>query len=911
MMQSVKRCLIILVVAVALFSARADSASDRHFIDKVKPLLDSRCISCHGPDKVKGALRLDSRAATLKGGDNGPAVVPSKPNDSLLLHAIMHAKKDLEMPPKEKLTTNDIAVFQRWIEDGAPWPETATNAAQAAQLQPGERLGDAWHDPRNPIVKIFGGQRLDLWSLKPVQRVEPPVLKSKSVLSASVLSGAKGAAARRSPLSTDALITEHSHPIDRFITARLNERGLKPAPEADRRTLARRLSFDLIGLPPTPEEVASFENDQHRDAYERLVDKLLASPRYGEHQARLWMDVIRYSDSNGFDWDEFRPKAWRFRDYVIRAFNQDKPFDQFIREQLAGDELLAGAPKNEAEQDALIATGYLRLGPQDNSAGAFNEQDRSRAELMADLTETTSSAFLGLTMSCNRCHDHKYDPLSQADHYRMRAFFEPVKFADDIPLDVAPEQEAIRAQNKVMDEKLKPLQSQRDTLLEGVKKKLRDEKAAKLTLEDRALLGIPKDKRTNDLKDKIAALEKKIEPKDKDVQAALTDEQKKENETLAKQIDELKKQKRSFTLALLMTDNTEKIPITKILFQGNHKDPREPVVPGFISALDPNPAEIHQALNPKTTGRRLTLADWIASTNNPLTARVLVNRVWQQHFGKGLVATPNDFGLAGARPTHPELLDWLAGEFMREGWSVKKLHRLVVTSAAYRRGKVLSAPSSVLSRSGVGRAHGISGLSTDPLSTDPLSTEHSLPLRRLSAEQLRDSLLAVSGTLKLEHTGGPPVWPDLPAEILQANPAFLDDNETKTKGWYPSPKTNQNVRSVFLIQKKTVRVPFMETFDMPENSVSCARRTESIVAPQALSLLNSSLTVEAARALAARVQHEAGGDTAKQINRAFALTLQRAPDPDERRACLALVQQRSLAELCRALLNVNEFIYVD
>ncbi len=895
------------VLLSATVLARAETPGGRHFTEKVKPLLDSRCVSCHGPDKVKAALRLDSRAAMLKGGENGPAVIPGKPNDSLLLQAIMHTKKDLEMPPKERLTTNDIAVFRRWIEEGAPWPASATNMAAAEPIKPGERLGDAWSDPRNPIVKIFGGQRLDLWSLKPVRRVEPPKsVSSETVNSRSGNHGAKGAGAR-----TVSRITDYPthNPIDRFIHARLAEKRLQPAPEADRRTLARRVYFDLTGLPPAPEEVAAFVNDTSPSAYERLVDKLLASPRHGEHQARLWLDVIRYSDSNGFDWDEFRPKAWRFRDYVIRAFNQDKPYDEFIREQLAGDELLAGAPKNEAEQDALVATGYLRLGPQDNSAGAFNEQDRSRAELLADLTETTSSAFLGLTMSCNRCHDHKFDPLSHADHYRLRAFFEPVKFADDIPLDVAPEQEIIRAQNKSLDEKLKPLQEQRDALLEVVKKKLREEKAAKLTPEDRALLDTPKEKRTNDLKDKIAALEKKVEPKDKEIQAALTEDEKKQNAALGKQIDELKKQKRAFTLALLMTDNVEKVPVTKILFQGNHKDPRDPVVPGFISALDPNPAQIRKALNPKTTGRRLTLADWIASTNNPLTARVLVNRVWQQHFGNGLVATPNDFGLAGARPTHPELLDWLAREFVREGWSLKKLHRLMVTSTAYRRSSVNR--ESVNTGARVGAARAVSPITGSPI-TDSLTTGYSRPsIRRLSAEQLRDSLLAVSGLLQLDHLGGPPIWPDLPAEILQANPAFLDDNETKTKGWYPSPKTNQNVRSVFLIQKKTVRVPFMETFDMPENSVSCARRTESIVAPQALALLNSSLTAEAARALAGRVQREAGADTAKQIERAFDLTLQRPPDQDERQACFTLLQQRSLAELCRALVNLNEFIYLD
>ena len=837
----------VLLLASALtgFAAHAADDADRLFSEKVWPLLDSRCVSCHGPDKVKGSLRLDSREAVLKAGESGQAaVVPGKPADSLLLHAVMHSKKDLEMPPKEKLTTNDIAVLERWIRDGARWPKSTALSA-APKLRAGERLGDAWSDKRNPIVRIFGGQRLDLWSLKPVKRVEPPAVKNK-----------------RWARTT----------LDRFALARLEATGITPSREADKRTLARRLYFDLTGLPPSPEQMERFLADKRADAYERLVDELLAAPSYGEHWARAWLDVIRYSDSNGFDWDEFRPKAWRFRDYVIRSFNADKPFDQFIREQLAGDELLDGPPKNVTEQDALIATTYLRLGPQDNSAGAFNEQDRARAEWMADLTETTSSAFLGLTMSCCRCHDHKYDPISQADHFRLRAFFEPVKYADDTPLDIAVEQEAIRAHNWSLDEKLKPVVQQRDDILAGIKRQIRGERVAKLTPDEKLLLAVPKEQRTNDLKSKIEGVEKKVEPSDKEVKAALKGDEKSRHETLEKEIAALKKQRREFTLGLLASDNTEKIRVTKILFQGDHKAEREAVEPGFLSALDPNPATIHAGANKKSTGRRLTLADWIASPQNPFTARVLVNRVWQGYFGEGLVATANDFGLAGARPENPELLDWLAGEFVRGGWSMKRLQRLVVTSAVYR--------------------------------------QSSRPPRRLSAEQLRDSLLAVSGLLT-NKAGGPPVWPDLPPEVLQANPAFLDDNETKTKGWYPSPKAEQNVRSIYLVQKRTVRVPFMETFDLPENSASCARRNESTVAPQALSLLNSPLAVEAARSFSRRVISESGEDPSRQIERAFHLAFQRRPAKSELEACLHIARERSLAEVCRALLNLNEFIYVD
>ena len=868
---------LVLVLAVVLPASgvRVDDAADKHFTARVLPLLELRCISCHGPEKVKGGLRMDTREALLKGGETGPAVVPGKPGASLLLQAVMHSKKDLEMPPKEKLTTNDIAVLEKWITDGAPWPNSAVISAVAPKASPGERLGDAWHDPRNPIVRIFGGQRLDLWSFKPIRHEGPPVVRNKRWA---------------------------RNPIDQFILQRLEAAGVSPALEADKRSLARRLYFDLTGLPPTPEDVQRLLADRRPDAYERLVDALLASPRYGEHQARAWLDVIRYSDSNGYDWDEFRPRAWRFRDYVVRAFNEDKPFDVFIREQLAGDELLDGPPRTRAEQDALLATGYLRLGPQDNSAGAFNEQDRARAELLTDLTETTSSALLGLTMSCCRCHDHKFDPLSQADHFRLRAFFEPVKYADETPLDLDSEQEAIRKNNEALEKELQPVQQQHDALLHGVKQRLRAERVAKLSMTEQALLALPKAQRTNEVAKRIEALEKKVEPSSKDAKAALQDDEKGRFEKLGRDIAALNAKKRAFTLGLLMSDGTNKAAVTRIHFQGDHKQPKDVVEPGFPSALDPNPAALRTAVNKKTTGRRLTLADWITSPQNPLTARVLVNRAWQNCFGHGLVATANDFGLAGERPSNPELLDWLAREFMRRDWSWKELQRLMVTSTTYR-----LESKSVLSEPVIGKTMSV----THQPSSRPLITAPSPRLpRRLSAEQLRDALLAVSGLLTAK-TNGPPVWPDLPPEILQANPAFLDDNETKTKGWYPSPKEDQHARSVFLVQKRTVRVPFMETFDLPENSVSCARRTESTVAPQALSLLNSPLAVEAARAFAARVTKEAGADQHAQISRAFALALQREPLKSERELCQRLLHQSSLPELCRALLNLNEFVYLD
>ena len=724
-----------------------------------------------------------------------------------------------------------------------------TRLAQATETSPTPRIGDAWADSNNPIVRIFKGQRLDLWSLRPLSHPTPPAPRD---------------------LSPERV----RNPIDRFIQSRLEAEGWHPWPEADRRTLARRVSFDLVGLPPSPEAIDRFLSDPAPDAYERFVDALLASHAYGEHQARHWMDVVRYSDSNGFDWDEFRPHAWRYRDYVVRSFNANKPFDQFIQEQIAGDERLAGPPTSAAEQDMLIATGYLRLGPQDNSAPLFNEQTRARAEWLADLTETTGSAFLGLTLSCCRCHDHKFDPLSQADHFRIRAFFEPIQRGDSLALDLAEQQEAIRAQHQRVQGVIAPLDADRIQRLQQAKAKT------------------AKPGQTTPVSDADA------------IKTFSTDEKAKYDE-IVKRIEELEKTKLPWTRGLLATDSQEPVPPTRILFQGDHKAERAAVTPGFLSILDPNPAKLKPPASTNTTGRRLTLAQWIGSPDNPLTARVFVNRAWQSVFGRGLVTTPNDFGLAGARPSHPELLDWLAGEFLRNGWAPKNLHRLLVTSAAYRRSSSRGTKVPV-------RAPEPGDL--QPGSADSADSENVLlgrqNLRRLTAEQLRDAILIVGGLLR-HRVGGPPIWPELPADVLQANPAFLDDNPEKTKGWYPTAGDERWARSLYLVQKRTVKVPFLETFDLPDNSTSCPRRTESIVAPQALTLLNGSEATEAARGFAARVIALADPSPSSRIHTAFRLALQRPPTDTEHARSEAFLAESSLPEFCRALLSLNEFAFLD
>ena len=599
-------------------------------------------------------------------------------------------------------------------------PTSARYALHLGEVQAptGDTIGPAWTDKRNPIVQTFGGKRLDLWSLRPLQKAPP------------------GA-------TIDSLLKTERAPL------------------ADKRTQVRRLALDLTGLPPSPAEVAAFTSAT------KYADQLLGQRAYGEHLGRLWLDTVRYSDSNGFDWDEFRPLAWRYRDYVVRSLNADKPYDRFLTEQLAGDELVPGKPKNAAEQDALIATSFLRLGPWDNSAKLFGEDNRVRNALMNDLVETTGAAFLGLTYSCARCHNHKTDPLAQTDFYRLRAFFEKVTFRDDLSLALAPDQE--------------PLQ------------------------------------------------------------------------------------------ALTVTDSEKGKDKTYRLEGGDLNQPKEEVTVGFPAVLDPNPVALCKPVREKSSGRRLTLARWITDPKNPLTARVIVNRLWQHYFGEGLVATPNDFGYAGARPSNLALLDWLAQRLIDDGWSLKTLQKRIVTSRAYL---------------AQGRAP-----------------------RRLTAEQLRDSALVVSGQLRERH-GGPPIWPTLPAEVLQANPAFLDDNKEKTKGWYPSPADRQPVRSLYLVQKRTVAIPLLSTFDLPDNAVSCARRTTSTVAPQALTLLNNPFFVESATAFAKRVEKMAHTPDA-QVQAAFSLALQRTPDPTEQKLCRQFLDKHGLAALCRAVLNLNEFIYIE
>ena len=727
-------------------------------------------------------------------------------------------------------TTNEKAVVDDQPRDASPLAQ---------------RMGDAFTDVNNPIRKIFDGERLDLWSLK-----RPTVGESISINENSQTTDVAG----RLVLET----------IDRLIQKRLTDAGIASSAQADKRTLIRRLSFDLTGLPPTPAEAQSFVEDSSPKAYEKLVERLLDSPRYGERWARHWLDVVRYADTEGFERDEFRPLAWQYRDYVIRSFNQDKPYDQFIREQLAGDELVNGPPKNADEADKLIATGFLRLGQWDSTAPIFQEEVRHRDQQLADLANTTGSAFLGLTFSCCQCHDHKYDPLSQADHFRLRAFFAGVTPRNDLVIELADDLEEIGKHNAEVDEEAAPLKAEQSKL-------------------------------------------------DKD-----KNEDQPRYEELSKTLAEIETKKRSPRMAMGATDSGADAPATHVFYQGDFSQPREEVLPGFVSVLDPNPAVIEPP-RADTTGRRLALANWIASSDNPWTARTLVNRVWQHHFGVGLVATANDFGFSGARPTNPELLDWLAIAFINDGWSIKKLHRAIVCSATYRQ-------TSDAARRGTGSHDNDQYQEKDP-------ANHLLwrqNVVRLDAETLRDSLLSVSGPLNTTDSGKPR-WPHVPIDLLHAQPGILEAKDGgdggRMQGWYEDPIEETDVRSVFLVRKRAMPIPFLQAFDLPDTTVSCARRDTTVVAPQALMLFNSPESIRFALILAERVAEEAGVDPASRVETLFRRALSRSPDTKEKAICLDLLRRHTdqhrmegaenqaellaLRDLCRAVLNLNEFMYID
>jgi hypothetical protein len=703
-------------------------------------------------------------------------------------------------------------------------------------------------------------------------------------------------------------------PIDAFVLARLEAAGLAPAPPADRVTLLRRVTFDLTGLPPTPEDVAAFIADDRPDAYARVVERLLASPQHGERWAQHWLDVVRYAESNGYEADGDRPHAWRYRDYVVRAFNDDKPYSDFVREQLAGDEMARGRdPRQNVE--LLVATGFNRCGPV-HLVGGNTDPEINRQEVLTEMTTTVGAAFLGLTVGCARCHDHKFDPFSLADYYRLQAFFAASRPCE-ITVAGADERSEHQKRTQALEARLAPLRKQLAELEAPYRARLTEAKRAGLEQEYREALAVPAAKRTPEQKKRAEHAQILIKVTWDEVVAALTPADARRRTALREQIHALEARKPPPVAHAWAIQDEAKRPATHVLLRGDVKRKGPTLEPGF-------PRVLGDALGPPAAsagapGSRLALADWLTRPDHPLTARVLVNRVWQHHFGKGLVATPNDFGIRGERPTHPKLLDWLACEFVAGGWSIKHVHRLVVLSNTYQQASRLPPDAPARRLDPDNRLYG------------------RMNRQRLDGEALRDAVLAVAGRLN-PRLGGPMVRVPLEPEVYD-----LIFTEGEPDGLWPvTPDAlEHDRRSLYLFAKRNVRLPLLEAFDRPDTLSSCPVRPVSTFAPQALILLNGPLLQEQSRQFAGRLLREEGADVDRQIDRAYRLALGRPPRPAELQQArdflkgqADLVRERlrareriglppglaadtdpaaavGLVDFCLALLNCNEFAYVN
>ena len=666
----------------------------------------------------------------------------------------------------------------------------------------------------------------------------------------------------------------------------METKGILPAPSATKEELIRRVTFDLIGLPPTPGEIDAFTNDSSPDALAKLVDRLLASSHYGERWGRHWLDIARFAETDGFEHDAVRPHAWRYRDYVVQSFNRDKPYDRFIKEQLAGDELYRNEP------EALVATAFNLLGPDMVDSA---DQVQRRLNRLNDMTDTAALAFLGLTLGCARCHDHKFEPLSQKDYFSLQAYFTPAIFRDDLPVPNAVEKSAHQAALEEYNRLTKTPRDEIAVIEAPYRQKLHEQKLAKLSPEAQLAHKTSPAERTTEQINQIQETAALVEVTEKEILNAMSKEDRARQKTLKVAFARFA-QPPLLPMTLALQDPKNSSNKTFILIRGDYNRPGDEVQPGF-------PAVLQATTNPLTRpgghplpirwrgGRgeggayefkgptRSVLAEWIASPNNPLTARVMVNRIWQHHFGRGLVSTPSDFGLQGQRASHPELLDWLATEFIAHGWSIKRMHKLLLLSAVYQQS---------------------SRATPEALARDPQNHFYSRWQRqRLEGEVIRDSFLAISGALNVEH-GGPGVYPPIPEDVFKG-----------AKGWSAGKNpADQYRRSIYIFNRRNLKFPFLEVFDAPDSNLSCPERPRSTSAPQSLTLLNADEVVTASQATAARLIKEAGSDQ-DRLTLAYRLILGRHPTKREQALSSEFVKSASWSELCRALFNANAFVYVD
>jgi hypothetical protein len=822
---------ILLCGAVAFGQPATSPPNEKVFSEKIAPLLQANCAQCHSTASPAGGLSMAALSSVLSGGKHGPALEPGNSKQSLLMQYV-RGERTPRMPMGGSLPEETVASLAAAIDQMQALPKTAKKLDS--------HLEWLLHKPAPPAV--------------------PQVKNSAWVV----------------------------NPIDAFILQKLEAKGMNPAPPASKRALLRRVYFDLIGLPPTPEEIQDFEDNPAPDAYEKVIDRLLADTRYGERWARHWLDLARFAESDGFAIDGERPTVWRYRYYVIRSFNQDKPYDRFVQEQLAGDELPApdGAKGGGADRsDRLVALGFLRMGTWEADA---NFKTQLRQDVLNELTGTVGQVFLSFTVGCARCHDHKYDPIPQRDFYRLQAFFAPMK----VDNREAPFSDA-EGGSKRMRDKLRTFEDQADAADESLRKMeadLREQYRSQAAASPAAVAGTPaagakETSKPEPRGDFMAALKN---PKDtffteaqKAAWKAATDRARQARELVARYHPV------AYSVSDVVPPQVPDLAATYVLAGGDLSSRGERVEPGFLQAVAGSDKTAEIPFVGGSSGRRLALAEWIASPANPLTARVMVNRLWQHHFGEGIVRTPSDFGINGDRPSHPELLDYLAAQFVERKWSMKSMHKLMLVSNTYRQST--ESPSQ--------RAYA---------EADP---KNLLMWRmnwiRLEGEEIRDSLLAISGQLQ-KSSGGPGAFVSLPEDVAGGFEFFK---------WFPSDEKQQAQRTIYTFQRRSVMNPMIEVFDGANMSEVCSRRSATVVPTQAFSLLNGDFTHSTARHFAERVVGLAGADVDKQLDLAFLSALARRPTETERSKYKALYSGtpavEALTSLGVVLFNLNEFLYLE
>jgi hypothetical protein len=859
------------------------------FAHDVAPILTANCMQCHGREPLMAHLDLRTRDTALKGALHGAAIIPGNAVESHLYRHLT-GQESPQMPLGGRLSDAEIAIIKNWIDSGAEWDS-------GVALSPGVV-------PTGNPEKKFTEQQRRYWAFQKVEKPAVPIVKDPDW---------------------------SQNPIDAFIAAKLQDKKIKPNPPADKITLLRRASLDLIGLPPTPDEVQAFVADTSPNAFAKVVDRLLASPQYGERWGRHWLDLARYADTNGFKSDETRPNIWRYRDYVIDAFNQDKPYDRFIREQIAGDELYPN------DMSAKIAVGFNRHFTDETNQPVI---ELRRQETLNDITDTVSAVFMGMTYGCARCHDHKFDPILQKDYYRLQAFFANIREQDDLVLLSGPELEAYKQQQAAWEEKTRDIRNEMHAMVAPLGKARRDYYSVRFSTGTKEALATPIEQRTPlqsllaikalpQITYEDAAL---VNFKDEEFGSApLSPEQKKRFAELEVELRTYEPLKPNPPTAQTIIDNGREAPKTHILGAGNWDVERDEVQPGFLSILDPGNPKIVPPEGLNSTGRRSVLANWLADPRNPLVPRVMVNRIWHFHFGRGIVGSTSDFGVMGDRPANPQLLDYLTSVFIENGSSLKKMHRLIMLSKVYQESSDFQPQAAVV------------------------DADNKLLWRydrhREEGEAIRDSMLFVSGVLN-SKMGGPGVHAPLPAGAVAeragvvgvAGVAGGGAGRGGRGGRGAAAKVDPaefNRRSVYLFVQRNMVYPMLDAFDEPNPQETCSRRFRSVIPSQGLMMMNDALVVDWARSMASRVLNDTGLSPDQQVDRAYRLALSRQPTGAERAAVLDFLNRQSqllgerlalnekpplpdalpagmeparaaaFVDFCHALMNSNEFLYVN